>query len=206
MMGKIRKLWGWSGAFTLIELLVVIAIIAILAAMLLPALQKAREKARQVACLSQLKQIGLGALMYAQDWRDFLPVGVGYHSYTWWWWGDNNENGYSAFAAYVRGKGADRAGILSCPSARGIGRGYSPGLSYAQNNDARGQNLSQILIPSYFILFADSDFYRVDIYGLKDRIGNWHSGNFNAVFADGHAELVNRNKFLANYRKYLLAK
>ena len=59
--------------FTLIELLVVIAIIAILAAMLLPALSKAREKARQANCQSNAKQLMLGALMYADDNKEYLP-------------------------------------------------------------------------------------------------------------------------------------
>lgn len=61
-------------AFTLIELLVVIAIIAILAAILFPVFAQAREKARQAACLSHEKQVGLAIYMYAQDWDEtFAP-------------------------------------------------------------------------------------------------------------------------------------
>jgi prepilin-type N-terminal cleavage/methylation domain-containing protein/prepilin-type processing-associated H-X9-DG protein len=59
--------------FTLIELLVVIAIIAILAAILFPVFAKAREKARQTSCLSNIKQIMIGTLAYAQDYDECMP-------------------------------------------------------------------------------------------------------------------------------------
>jgi prepilin-type N-terminal cleavage/methylation domain-containing protein/prepilin-type processing-associated H-X9-DG protein len=118
--------------FTLIELLVVIAIIAILAAILFPVFAQAREKARQSACISNVKQMGLAAVMYAQDYDEIYP-GM-------WQW---NPGGIQAHSPYLYPPGFDlkvaeqvcqtcpyvkNAQVYSCPS-RG-GNIYSYGYAY----------------------------------------------------------------------------
>ena len=196
------------GGFTLIELLVVIAIIAILAAILFPVFSKAREKARQASCASNLKQLGLAARMYTSDWDEkFFLVADAYcpTNYRGCWYVKvmvNNDGLYP----YLKNKE-----IMFCPSAPNNWPNSPWPCSYGFNKwlgpdfwGNRGLTLANIPYPAQTLMFADSDgivWFPKDppcCGGKPNRmqqkppiphgLGPRHNEGFNIVFVDGHVK------------------
>ncbi len=184
--------------FTLIELLVVIAIIAILAAILFPVFARAREKARQTSCLSNVKQVTLATMMYAQDYDERLPIT------TFWYPGEGATRATWKFAI---GPYAKNDQIFLCPSVKDHTKG--PGLApydftvendYALSVRVGGTILGTEDLPpvASLVLFAENNTPCCNAYFLWDprvHIAHVrHNGGANLGFAAGHAKWAKISK------------
>ncbi|MHB8996579.1 MAG: DUF1559 family PulG-like putative transporter [Armatimonadota bacterium] len=179
--------------FTLIELLVVIAIIAILAAILFPVFAKAREKARQSSCLSNVKQLTLAFLQYAQDYDEQLPMHGAYETVTW----PGGGTGYNLWPVkiypYIKNSQA-----YNCPSASNPWDGRSSGaLNIGYNASLPPPcNMGTIVYPSQTALLGDTEggnsytFFAAWYAGpsVPRGLSPRHNEGGNIGFVDGHAK------------------
>lgn len=192
--------------FTLIELLVVISIIALLMCLLLPSLQSAKGKARQICCLSNLRQLGLSFSTYAGDCNDWVATDI-------FWPNKMNALGYIP----VPGAFNDNkpAGILDCPSATNKAntwkwRGTSYGINYIMNWIVSGTfsptQFKQITTPGRTCLLGEGP----EIPGtaspnamVRERLEylrplRRHANTWSCLYADMHVASIAKAYFLGD--------
>lgn len=203
-----------TNAFTLIELLVVIAIISILAAILFPVFAQAREKARQAACISNTKQLGLAFIQYQQDYDETLPLS-----------GENGKTGVCKGipdGSWVLPEAIDTTVSTACPPAelpvpngslypyvKSTGvylcpddpLGQQKTLSYSMNSRLNNTADAQIQAPAGCVLLIDESTTlnngnflaptkdnAVGFAIYNDQPTNRHNGGAIFAFADGHSK------------------
>ena len=205
----------YSKGFTLIELLVVIAIIAILAAILFPVFAKARAAARKISCLSNVKQITLASLMYAQDYDEHFAFND---------WFDlqhcdrTNYPGNSCASAFTNGRRtyADSLApyikslaLFRCPSHPAQSLAYTEStwatpiswccsqtgqptnLNYTTSLGQINEPANRVLIGEWAVDGAAGDFGPWYVWIFQDdfqKLAESHTGSLNWGFADGHAK------------------
>lgn len=227
-MKNMNRTFSWKHQkFTLIELLVVIAVIAILAGMLLPALNKARERARAISCLSRQKQCTTGILLYMDDFNGMIALQLMANT-SQMGWGAIYSDARSTWPTYPQlaqgyiavGKTAE---ITRCPSAGfnitnwalysfGTPGGYG-GVQIVPTAywlSIPGPNCfinaKKVAMPERQFILSDS----IHSNGKLQSVGIWgststqqsvhfrHNKRANTAFIDGHAEAISDKQFAAN--------
>lgn len=186
--------------FTLIELLVVIAIIAILAAILFPVFAKAREKARQSSCLSNVKQLMLGFMQYKQDYDERWPLqfwnGAAWDPATSGYWGGE-------ISPYVK-----NSQIFLCPSTSATNGQtsyiYSSGTQGLGGSAAGGIADGTITNPAERVALGEGTSFSfangIDgatwLLGTNCRLKPNHNEGCNLGYCDGHAKWLAKSNWL----------
>lgn len=216
--------------FTLIELLVVIAIIAILAAILFPVFAKAREKARQTSCLSNVKQVGTAIMQYAQDYDEKYPaVRLLASSGNWsLYWPDLVQPYVNNYQLFVCPSGsypivdANRP-VNSTVWPNPLICSYAYPEMRVDNNNAvitpiPGSAMSAVLDPAGTYMIVDAIWWDIVSGGTSGRrlldrtdlstingsyVAKRHNDGFNVCFADGHAKYTPNNSAVGNWTTIL---
>jgi prepilin-type N-terminal cleavage/methylation domain-containing protein/prepilin-type processing-associated H-X9-DG protein len=199
--------------FTLVELLVVIGIIAVLISILLPALNRAREAANQVKCLSNLRQLGLAFQMYNNENQGHFPGNGSQNEPAglrddWIWWEAGRDLGQSAVARYLGTQGRVDPAYFRCPSDRdqelhqnGYFYSYSVNWMISEQRNNGGFGVYSGNVPTQYATLRNTQIHRPEnIILLIDESSAtlddacWAPQHY---FSDGHNLISNRHDRVA---------